>query len=871
MGFRGCSRVNSRFIHNTPKAAAKPLAPVSRGTQSIRALFARGGTSNGLVIWKHDLPPEDEWPKVLPALMGSPDPFGRQLDGMGSGISSTSKICILSPPSDPAVADVDFTFVQVGIKDGSLDLAGNCGNLISVVGPVAWDAVLSHARPPPPGPDPDKATVRIFNTNTNKLIHSTFSITLPSSDPSSRRVYNPAGTYHIAGVPTLSSPIHLRFLHPGGAKTGRTLPTGNPIDTLSLSDNTTIDASLVDVSNPGVFIRASDLGFPPTVSPQDLRATIESDPALLERLESIRRAGAERMGMDPDTQSVPKIVLVLPGDADAGVHLRCQALSMGQPHKAVPLTLAMCLGAAAGLEGTIPNTLAVGLNRGEGQQGESVVAIGHPAGSIELAGARLWPERGGLAPSELQGVSCSRIEASAEAEGCADDFGEITGADAVRHFNYITSAVFPISATAPGVPPSDLLSRLPRSDRALFNRRLADVPRCMYPHEDLLAYNPARGPDFTAMAVSDDAAVHCVLMCSSVVDAAEEDSWTTEDLDYNNSHGYGREGEDDYNDDDNNDRLAHYVSNTCAMLSQKLDRDRDRDHLADVVTLHCIATLAWVGYYTNRLDHWQLHMSGLKKVLDLNGGALEGLPPWLVDELHRADLQGAVALACTPYLPLQPNMQWRNDSNSISISDVLPADVRDRTARVVAEVLQPLGIHGDVVSTLACLTVFAGAVRLARRSCGAVVFDPQAFSWELHALTHALLNPVTSVLELIQALRIAALLYLKHLLPDFPRTPSGSFTVLLTLLRRHLRELLDLEDRLAGKEQTAGASTDAESVQGHTAQTLRQNLRCAALFLTLVGASASRAAELDDRDVAGSTNLAITPTTLYMERFSAGS
>ncbi|KAL2270436.1 hypothetical protein VTJ83DRAFT_2620 [Remersonia thermophila] len=379
-GLRGFSRAPSRFLHGPPKAAAESPVPAPCDARSIRALFARGGTSNGLVIWKHDLPPADEWPNVLPALMGSPDPFGRQLDGMGSGISSTSKICVLSPPSDPSLADVDFTFVQVGIQDGKLDLAGNCGNMISVVGPVAWDALLSHT------PGPDKATVRIFNTNTRKLIRSTFSVR-PAGPSGRRRVYDPSGACRIAGVPAASSPIHLRFLRPGGAKTGRTLPTGRPIDTLALPDGTAVEASLVDVSNPGVFVRAADFGFPPAAaasSPKEMRARLASDPALLERLELVRRAGAARMGLDPDTQSVPKIVLVLPGDADAeGSHLRCQALSMGQPHKTVPLTLAMCPGAAAGLEGTIPHELAAGLARPQ-EGSEHAIVLGHPAGKIEV-------------------------------------------------------------------------------------------------------------------------------------------------------------------------------------------------------------------------------------------------------------------------------------------------------------------------------------------------------------------------------------------------------------------------------------------------------------------------------------------------------
>ncbi|KAK4106131.1 DUF453-domain-containing protein [Parathielavia hyrcaniae] len=366
--------------------------PRLAGQRSIPAIFARGGTSNGLVIWKRLLPGRDLWHHVLPALMGSPDPYGRQLDGMGSGLSSTSKICILSPCLDRDVADVEFTFVQVGIKDGTLDMAGNCGNMLSVIGPVAFDHGLSQVIPihTEPGTKTRVATVRILNTNTSKVVHSTFAV-----GGAKHLSYSPRGRQRLAGVPGMHSRIDLNFINPGGAKTGRTLPTGNPVDTLTLPDGSTIEASLVDVSNPGVFVRVSDLGIrdPAALDP----AAVEADAALKDRLEQIRQAGASMMDLDPKTESVPKIVLVFPSEAaqqTRGVNIKCLALSMGQAHKAVPLTLALCLGAAVRLPETIPNQLAVGA-----EDERDAIFVGYPAGVLdvkatvvngEVVSAELW-------------------------------------------------------------------------------------------------------------------------------------------------------------------------------------------------------------------------------------------------------------------------------------------------------------------------------------------------------------------------------------------------------------------------------------------------------------------------------------------------
>ncbi|KAF4452678.1 DUF453 domain [Fusarium albosuccineum] len=345
----------------SPRSASLP--------RSFPAWFARGGTSNGLVIHRKDLPPESQWHQVLPPAMGSPDSYGRQLDGMGSGLSSTSKIVIIGPPSRPDV-HVDFTFVQVGIRDGVLDKAGNCGNMSSLVGPAAWDSGLVPAEAVERGQDGSRwATVRFLNTNTDKVMTSRFRV-----DGEPLR-YTHKGDYAMDGVPGKGSKVIMSFLDPAGAKTGKALPTGNPVDLLGLPDGSNVRASLVDVGNPGVFISTESLGLAghTTLTP----ATVEANADLKVRLEQIRRAGTSLMGLDPNVESVPKIVLLFPTSGSPDVDIRCLALSMGQEHKAVPLTLALCLGAASQLKGTIASDLI-------GGEPKETVTIGHPSGRVDI-------------------------------------------------------------------------------------------------------------------------------------------------------------------------------------------------------------------------------------------------------------------------------------------------------------------------------------------------------------------------------------------------------------------------------------------------------------------------------------------------------
>ena len=224
----------------------------------IRAAFVRGGTSKGLVFRQEDLPEDrSAWDALFLRAMGSPDEYGRQLDGMGGGISSLSKVCVVGPPTHPD-ADVDYLFAQVQVDRASVDYGGNCGNMSSAIGPFAVDEGLVDA--PADGP----ARVRIHNVNTGKLIAATFEVR------GGRSVE--AGDYAIKGVSGTGAPLRLDFLDPGGAATGSLLPTGRVVDTVDAGVSGPVDASFVDAANPCVFVRARDVGVRGTELPDQLEA-----------------------------------------------------------------------------------------------------------------------------------------------------------------------------------------------------------------------------------------------------------------------------------------------------------------------------------------------------------------------------------------------------------------------------------------------------------------------------------------------------------------------------------------------------------------------------------------------------------------------
>lgn len=342
--------------------------------QSIRAAFVRGGTSKAVIFRREDLPKnQDDWAPIFLALMGSPDRGGRQLDGMGGGLSSLSKICVVGPSLRPD-ADVDYTFAQIGIRQASVDYAGNCGNMSSAIGPFAVDEGMVAV--PPDG----ATTVRVYNTNTAKIIRASF------ETRNGKTVV--AGDFSIDGVAGTGAPIRLDFMNPGGAKTGALLPTGSPRDLLDIPGMGQVEVTLVDAANPCVFVHAAALGKTGAEAPDE----IDGDVVLLQRLEAIRRAGAVRMGLAADVQqaggvpSVPQIIMVsppvgvvaasgeVPGMQDYSIGAR--ALSNGQAHRALMITGALCLAVAVRVSGTIPNQLAAASDK--------PIRIGHPAGVLSV-------------------------------------------------------------------------------------------------------------------------------------------------------------------------------------------------------------------------------------------------------------------------------------------------------------------------------------------------------------------------------------------------------------------------------------------------------------------------------------------------------
>ena len=328
----------------------------------VRAVFMRGGTSKCLVFHEADLPPAGPGrDALLLAALGSPDPYGRQLDGLGGGLSSLSKACVIAPASRPD-ADVDYTFAQVEVGVPVVDYRGNCGNCSSSVGPFAVDEGLVAARE-------GETVVRIHNTNTHKLIVARGTV----------RDGEAAGTGDIdrAGGPGRGGRHAREFLDPGGAGTGRLLPTGKAREIVG-----GVVASLVDATNPVVFVRARDLGLTGTEPP----AAVDADRALAARLEAIRVEAGERMGVT-GSAAVPKVVFVAPpapfATLDGARHeaaacdVIARVISMGNCHRAFALTAAMCLGVAARVPGTVVQECTTG-SAGD-------VRLAHASGVLPIA------------------------------------------------------------------------------------------------------------------------------------------------------------------------------------------------------------------------------------------------------------------------------------------------------------------------------------------------------------------------------------------------------------------------------------------------------------------------------------------------------
>lgn len=352
----------------------------------LPATFLRGGTSKGIFLRRRDLPDNPkEWTPIFQGIMGSPDPdYRRQLNGMGGGVSSLSKICVVGPSSSPDTdADVEYTFVQVGIEDGLLDLSGNCGNLSSMIGVFALDEGLCS--PHHIDENSRLATVRSYNTNTSKLIDTTFPLS-----PSSQTADLDRSEVTMAGVPGKASKIVLQFVNPGGARTGKLLPTESPIDSIEFTDGgvtSTIPASLVDATNPTVFIAADHLADVLGLQ-EELTTEHYAQSDVEAKLELIRQAGAVRMGLDPSAKAQPKIAILgeptSTTEPPEGVDIVIHAFSMGVMHKAVPMTVGLCLGVAAGVKGTLAYDVVSRARSKRGGVQEDLVRIRHPGGVVDV-------------------------------------------------------------------------------------------------------------------------------------------------------------------------------------------------------------------------------------------------------------------------------------------------------------------------------------------------------------------------------------------------------------------------------------------------------------------------------------------------------
>ncbi|CAG8979314.1 hypothetical protein HYALB_00002437 [Hymenoscyphus albidus] len=358
----------SRFYSSTPP----------RSQNRLPASYYRGGTSRAVIFHHSDLPQDlEQWAHIFRGVIGPPDHNGRQLDGLGWGISSLSKVCVVGPPSH-ADADVDYTFAAIGVRNYDVDYSSNCGNMTSAIGPFAVDSGMLK------GKQDGEVTVRIHNTNTKKLIHATFPVIAGEAAAS--------GNFAIDGVEGTAARLELAFIDPAGSKTGKLLPTGNIIDIIE-----DVETTCIDCGNPAVFLEADSIDIDGTILPDE----IDAHPTLLTRLESIRRKASVAMGLSVDEQSapasIPKIAIVsrakthklLSGKTNEvrSMDLIVRALSVGQPHRAIPITVALAT-AAANLGGSV-----VQRNTSSQRVDEAGINIGHPTGKI-MVGARFSADGG---------------------------------------------------------------------------------------------------------------------------------------------------------------------------------------------------------------------------------------------------------------------------------------------------------------------------------------------------------------------------------------------------------------------------------------------------------------------------------------------
>ncbi|MDR7005579.1 2-methylaconitate cis-trans isomerase PrpF [Paraburkholderia strydomiana] len=351
----------------------------------IPATYMRGGTSKGVFFRLQDLPDAAQMPgaardALLLRVIGSPDPYGKQIDGMGGATSSTSKTVIIAKSSKPD-HDVDYLFGQVSIDKPFVDWSGNCGNLSAAVGPFAISAGLVEAnRIPRDG----VATVRIWQANIGKTIIAH----VPMTDGAVQET----GDFELDGVTFPAAEVQLEFMDPAAEEDGAggsMFPTGNLVDDLEVPGVGTLKATMINAGIPTIFVNAEAIGYKGT----ELQDAINSDEKALAMFETIRAHGALRMGLIKHLdeiatrQHTPKIAFVAKpadyvsssgkrigsGDAD----LLVRAMSMGKLHHAMMGTAAVAIGTAAAIPGTLVNLAAGGGER-------EAVRFGHPSGTLRV-------------------------------------------------------------------------------------------------------------------------------------------------------------------------------------------------------------------------------------------------------------------------------------------------------------------------------------------------------------------------------------------------------------------------------------------------------------------------------------------------------
>lgn len=344
--------------------------------KTITCKMYRGGTSKGIVLDGSLLPYEKKaWDHVLLALMGGADP--KQIDGLGGAVTTSSKVAIVTPSERPGI-DVDYTFAQVVVGKGKVDYRANCGNMSSTVGPFAIEQGWVQAQA-------GETAVRIYNTNTDKIIVAH----VPTDGTGV--VYE--GDYAIAGVPGTGGRITLEFKEPQGASTGKLLPTGNPADVFEIPEIGQIKVSVVDAANLFVFVPATEVGL----QGNETIAQLQKMEGLAEKLEWIRGMAAQKLGYVSDYHSakeesvtVPKLMIVgkpMAYETSGGARIdgqqmdiQARMISAMKPHPTMAMTGAMCLAAAAAVNGSVVSDIA----SCEGEKIERSIMLAHPGGLMDV-------------------------------------------------------------------------------------------------------------------------------------------------------------------------------------------------------------------------------------------------------------------------------------------------------------------------------------------------------------------------------------------------------------------------------------------------------------------------------------------------------